>query len=74
MTKCELDLDTMLEKREMTPYRLAINAGIQHSMMSRMRGGKVKALKLDVIAALCTALDCSPNDILKLVESKKGRR
>jgi putative transcriptional regulator len=32
-----------------------------------LKSGKVKGIRFDTLAAICTALDCQPGDILEAV-------
>ena len=74
MMECTLDLETMIEKRGITAYRLAVDSGISQQQMWKLKHGKFTSLSLTTIAALCSALDCTPNDILVLKKVKEGRK
>lgn len=47
---------------------LAERAGLELSKpsVSALLTGQPKQLKLETLAALCTALDCTPNDLLEI--------
>lgn len=72
----ELDLEPMVNKRDWTFYRLAVESGISHAVMYKLRHGKMVSIRFDVLAALCAALECTPNDLLKLKPAggKRGKK
>jgi len=65
-------IDELLEKRGRTAYWLAVESGITHSTVYKMRHGKMKTLSLELIESLCRALECGPGDLLEIVDSKSG--
>lgn len=58
-------LDVMLARRKMTGKVLAETIGITEQNLSLLRSGKVKGVKFDTLAKICTALDCQPGDLLE---------
>lgn len=63
-------LDVMLARRKMRSRELAERIGITEQNLSLLKSGKVKGIRFDTLAAICTALDCQPGDILEaLAES-----
>jgi putative transcriptional regulator len=67
-----LKLEELVEERGSSFYRLSVDSGIGHSTISKLRHETVKAVRLDVLDALCVALDCQPGDILVHIPDKKG--
>ena len=65
-----LRIDELLAARGRTAYWLAVEGGITHSTVYKLRHGKMKTLSLDLIESLCKTLECSPND---LIEIRAGR-
>jgi putative transcriptional regulator len=59
-------LDVMLALRKMKAKDLAEKIGITEANLSLLRTGKVKGVRFDTLARLCTALDCTPGDLLTL--------
>lgn len=59
------NIDVMLAKRKMRAGDLAQRIGITPANLSILKNGKAKAIKVSTLAALCTALDCQPGDILE---------
>jgi putative transcriptional regulator len=63
-----VNLDVMLEKRNMKSNELAELVGITTANLSILKTGKAKAIRFSTLEAICKALDCQPSDILEFVE------
>ncbi|MEY8849884.1 helix-turn-helix domain-containing protein [Psychroserpens sp. XS_ASV72] len=63
-----VNLDIMLEKRQMKSNELAEIIGITTANLSILKTGKAKAIRFSTLEAICEALDCQPADILEYVE------
>lgn len=63
-----VNLDVMLARRKMTSRTLAERIGITPANLSLLKTGKVKALRLSTLEALCRELACQPGDLLEYVE------
>ncbi|WP_338356074.1 helix-turn-helix transcriptional regulator [Yeosuana marina] len=63
-----VNLDNMLEKRNMKSNELADIIGITTANLSILKTGKAKAIRFSTLEAICKALDCQPSDILEYVE------
>lgn len=61
-------LDKMLAQRKMKLNDLAMHVGITNVNMSILKTGKVKAIRLSTLDAICKTLRCQPGDILEYVE------
>lgn len=59
----------MLAKRKMRSNELAERIGLTPVNLSILKTGKVKAIRLSTLEAICKELDCEPADIL---EYKRG--
>jgi putative transcriptional regulator len=59
-------LDVMLAKRKMKAKDLAVFVGITEANLSLLRSGKVKGVRFETLARICTALECRPGDILDI--------
>lgn len=60
-----VNLDVMLAKRKMSLSELSDQIGITLSNMSILKTGKVRALRISTLDAICRILDCTPGDILE---------
>jgi putative transcriptional regulator len=60
-----INLDVMLAKRKMKSNELADKIGLTTVNLSLLKTGKVKAIRLSSLEAICKVLDCQPGDILE---------
>ena len=60
-----ITIDVMLARRKMSVTELAEKVGITMANISVLKNGKVKAIRLSTMEAVCKALDCQPGDILE---------
>ena len=62
------NIDVMLAKRKMSLGMLAEKVGFTNANVSLLKNGKIKALKISTLDALCRILECQPADLLEYVE------
>lgn len=55
----------MLAKRKMSSGELADKIGITATNLSVLKTGKAKAIRFSTLAAICSALECQPGDLLE---------
>ena len=67
-----INLDVMMARRKMSLTELSERVGITLSNLSILKTGKAKAIRLETLEAICSALNCQPGDILEY-ESSKGK-
>lgn len=60
-----LRLDMVMAKRKISLGNLAQQVGISNVNLSKIKTGKVQAIRFSTLAAICKALDCQPGDILE---------
>ena len=65
-----VNLDVMMEKREITLGDLADRIGITPANLSILKTGKAKAIRFSTLEAICKELDCQPADILEFKEDE----
>ncbi|HYC27986.1 MAG TPA: helix-turn-helix transcriptional regulator [Chitinophagaceae bacterium] len=63
-----INLDVMLAKRKMRSTELAERIGLTPVNLSLLKTGKIKAVRLATLEAICKELDCQPGDILEYRE------
>lgn len=63
-----IKIDVMLAMRKMSVTELADRVGITMANISVLKNGKVKAIRLSTLEAICRALECQPGDILEYRE------
>lgn len=62
-----LRLDRVLADRKMRSKELAEKIGLTEVNLSRIKCGKISAVRFSTLDAICRALDCQPGDILEYV-------
>ncbi len=60
-----VNLDVMMAKRKMSLNELSETVNISLANLSKLKTGKVKAIRFSTLNAVCEALDCQPGDILE---------
>lgn len=63
-------LDRVMADRKVLLKDLADEVGITNVNLSKLKNGKVMAIKFSTLDAICKALDCQPGDILEYVEGE----
>ncbi|MDB5226362.1 MAG: hypothetical protein JWN78_555 [Bacteroidota bacterium] len=63
-----INLDVMLARRKMKSNELAERIGLTTVNLSILKTGKVKAIRLSTLEAICRELECQPADILEYKE------
>ena len=63
-----INLDVMLAKRKMRSNELAERIGLTTVNLSILKTGKIKAIRLATLEAICKELACQPGDILEFKE------
>lgn len=58
-------LDRVMADRKISLNELAAGVGISNVNLSKLKTGKVTAIRFSTLAAICKALDCQPGDILE---------
>ena len=62
-------LDRVMADRKMSLKELSEKVGVANVNLSKMKTGKISAIRFSTLEARCDVLDCQPGDIL---EYKKG--
>lgn len=60
-----LRLDRVMADRKMSLNALAEQVGIANVNLSKIKTGKVSAIRFSTLEAICEALHCQPGDILE---------
>ena len=60
-----LRLDRMMADRKISLNDLAEKIGIANVNLSKIKTGKVSAIRFSTLDAICDILDCQPGDILE---------
>lgn len=65
MGKIILRLDRMMADRKMSLNELSDKVGVSNVNLSKMKTGKISAIRFSTLVAICEALNCQPGDILE---------
>lgn len=63
-----LRLDRIMADRKISLQELAEKVGITNVNLSKLKNGKVSAIRFSTLEAICKALDCQPGDVLEYKE------
>ena len=69
-----LRLDRVMADRKMSLNELAGRVGIANVNLSKIKTGKVSAIRFSTLEAICEALDCQPGDILEYVRDRAAEQ
>ena len=64
-------LDEILDERDITRYELAKLANLPYATIDRYYKNKVVRYDSETIRRICLALDCTPGDLIRLVETEE---
>ena len=70
MGKIVLRLDRMMAHRKISLNQLSELVGISPVNLSRLKNGRVTAVRFETLAAICRVLRCQPGDILEYQEEE----
>ncbi len=65
MGKIVLRLDRVMADRKTSLNELSEKVGVSNVNLSKMKTGKISAIRFSTLEAICEALDCQPGDILE---------
>ena len=68
-----IHLDEVLEERGMLLKDLAAATGISVVNLSRLKTGKVRAIRFSTLEALCKVLECQPGDLLAYARRRPAK-
>lgn len=63
-----LRLDRVMADRKMSLNQLTELVGISNVNLSKIKTGKISAIRFSTLNGICRALNCQPGDILEYVE------
>ncbi|MBQ2144260.1 MAG: helix-turn-helix transcriptional regulator [Oscillospiraceae bacterium] len=65
MGKIILRLDRVMADRKMSLNELSAIVGVSNVNLSKMKTGKISAVRFSTLEAICEALHCQPGDLLE---------
>ena len=60
-----LRLDRVMADRKMSLNELSERGGVANVNLSKMKNGRISAIRFSTLAAICEVLQCQPGDILE---------
>ena len=60
-----LRLDIVMADRKMSLNELSERVGVANVNLSKMKNGRISAIRFSTLAAICEVLQCQPGDILE---------
>jgi len=60
-----LRLDRVMADRKISLNDLSEKVGVSNVNLSKMKNGKISAIRFSTLEAICDALNCQPGDILE---------
>ena len=63
-----LRLDRVMADRKMSLNDLSEKVGVSIVNLSKLKNGKVSAIRFSTLNAICKALNCQPGDVLEYTE------
>ena len=67
-----VNLDRLLSERKMQSAELAKRLGCTVQTVSRIKTGKARAFRVDMLDALCAEFGCQPGDVLEYVSEEEA--
>lgn len=65
MGRIILRLDRVMADRKVSLNELSDKVGVSNVNLSKMKTGKISAVRFSTLEAICDALNCQPGDILE---------
>lgn len=69
-----LKLDRVMADRKISLNDLAEQVGIANVNLSKIKTGKVSAIRFSTLNAICDVLDCQPGDILEFQKDQSSNK
>lgn len=66
-----IKLDELIEKEGISKNKLSHKAEMQRSQINNYCNNKISRLDTDVLARICTVLDCDIGDLLEFIPPQK---
>ena len=60
-----LRLDRVMADRKMSLNELSEKVGVANVNLSKLKNGRVSAIRFSTLESICDVLDCQPGDILE---------
>ncbi|HWF64061.1 MAG TPA: helix-turn-helix transcriptional regulator [Rhizomicrobium sp.] len=68
----KLNLDRVMQERQLSLTELAERIGITLANLSILKTNKARAIRFTTLGALCRALNCQPGELLEFVPGEQN--
>jgi len=65
MGRIILRLDRVMADRKMSLNELSERVGVANVNLSKLKNGRISAIRFSTLIAICEALNCQPGDLLE---------
>ena len=72
MGRIILRLDRVMADRKISLKDLSDRVGVSNVNLSKMKTGRISAIRFSTLEAICEALNCQPGDILEYDPNAAG--
>ena len=72
MGRIILRLDRVMADRKISLKELSERVGVSNVNLSKMKTGKISAIRFSTLEAICEVLHCQPGDILEYDPDQKN--
>lgn len=69
-----LRLDRVMADRKMSLNELSARVGVANVNLSKIKTGKISAIRFSTLEAICDVLDCQPGDIMEYQREEGAQR
>lgn len=63
-------LDRIMADKKMSLNEISEKVGVSNVNLSKLKNGKVSAIRFSTLEAICKVLECQPGDILEFVDDE----
>ena len=67
----KINLAELIQERDISKNKLSQRAEMQRTQLNNYCNNKISRLDIDVLARLCTVLDCEISDLLEFIPPEK---
>ncbi len=71
MGRIILRLDRVMADRKIGLNELAEKVGVANVNLSKLKNGRISAIRFSTLTAICDALDCQPGDLLEYAKDEE---
>ena len=68
-----LRLDRVMADRKMSLNELSEKVGVANVNLSKLKNGRISAIRFSTLTSICEALHCQPGDILEYAPDEPAR-